>query len=45
MVQEIRIGEYTFESTTDSKTIKVSDDKFAEMTLLKEVLEAIGRKL
>ena len=45
MVQEIRIGDYTFKSTTDSKTITISDDKFAELMIMKELLEAIGRRL
>ena len=43
MVQEIRIGDYTFTSTTDSKTIKVSDDKFAEMMLMKELIVSMDR--
>ena len=43
MVQEIRIGDYTFKSTTDSKTITISDDKFAELIMEKELIRSLNR--
>ena len=41
MVQEIKIGDFTFQSTTDSKTIVVTDDKFAELVMLDRLANKI----
>ena len=43
MAQEIRIGEFTFTSTTDSRNITISDDMFAQMKITQDLINALNR--